>query len=130
MEKYHIIYIYILGKREYSYSIVIENHYNLVIDLWCRYVGRKKPSEIFEAALLDAVEEYVKMGLSNTSCKLYIQNKEDFKKVLDRYMESISERIDLIEVKYFDKWRYRRSRELALYCLKKKVGKYPPSVYS
>ncbi len=128
MERFHVIYIYITRGDGYAYSTVIENHYKLVIDLWCKYLGKVTYREAIGRALIDSLKEYFEMGLSEIPVVIVLpENKtvrgmvesEDFTELIRPFKE-----VKVSLVKY---WRYKRSIELARHCIKNKLGRYPPS---
>ena len=130
MEKFHSIYIYISRGNGYSFSIIIENHYRLVIDLWCRYIGKSKYIDVLRRAVSEGLKEYFNMGLGDIPVKIVLpRNKLVLDFIQSMEFEEIIKPFENVDIEIVDRWRYRRSVELAQHCQKNKLGRYPPSKY-
>lgn len=130
MEKFHVIYIYISRDDGYAYSTVIENHYKLVIDLWCKYLGRISYREALGKAVLDSLKEYFEMGLSDIPVILILSDTNSARNLVesDKFKDLIKP-FKEVRVSLMKSWRYRRSLELVKFCLKNKLERYPPSKF-
>jgi len=125
--RYHVIYINIVGKGSYAYSISIENDYQLVIELWCRYAGKMSYKRVLREALREAMEEYVRMGLGETPVVVAIPDNKSSREVVgEGFLEVLAGDRVTHEVIYVAPKRYRRGVELAKYCLKRGLDRYPP----
>ena len=130
MERFHSIYIYISRGNGYSFSIIIENHYRLVIDLWCRYIGKSKYIDALRKAVSEGLKEYFNMGLGDIPVKIVLpRNKLVLDFIQSVEFEEIIKPFENVDIEIVDRWRYKRSVELARHCLKNKLGRYPPSKY-
>ncbi len=129
MEKIYTIYIYVYGRYNHSYSIMIENHYRLVIDLWCRYLKEKSLDEVFIRSIEEAIREYLRMGLGDIPVRLVLQDLSQARSAIDKLWSEISSLLDFREVIYLKRWRVKRLRELAMYCYKNRRLRYPPTIY-
>ncbi|HIE37138.1 TPA: hypothetical protein EYP83_03120 [Candidatus Geothermarchaeota archaeon] len=128
MDRFYIIYLYISRRGGYAYSIVIENHYGLVIDLWCRYVGHIGYRETLKKAIVDSLREVFKMGLSDDPIILMVKDSKsareyidsnDFKELIKPFRE--------IKVSLTSRWRYKRCIDLVRFCIDNRLERYPPS---
>ncbi len=126
--KHHIIYIVVVGRGEYAYSITIETDYQLVIELWCRYADREKYKRVIEKAVSEAVSEYIRMGLADTPFILALPKNKSIEKMVSRgFIKRFIEGDLQYEIKMIPRDSYRRGVELARHCLKNKLERYPPS---
>lgn len=125
--RYHIIYINTVGRGEKAYSISIENHYQLVIELWCRYIGRTGYRDLIREAVEDATTEYVRMGLGEYPYILALPRRKTVEEMIrsgeiEDYVRCGAPH----EVIMVDPRMYRRGVELASWCLRRRLGIYPP----
>ena len=130
MERFHIVYIYISRGDGYAYSTVIENHYKLVIDLWCKYLGRVSYKEAIGRAVIDSLKEYFEMGLSEIPVILILPENRSTREMIEsnEFIELIRP-FNEVRVSLVKSWRYRRSVELARFCIKNRLERYPPSKF-
>ncbi len=125
--RYHIIYINTVGRGEKAYSISIENHYQLVIELWCRYVGRIGYRELVSRAVEEATSEYVRMGLGDYPYILALPRRKKVEEMIMNGELEASIKCDAPhEVMLVEPGMYRRGVELASWCLKRRLEIYPP----
>lgn len=128
MDRFYIIYLYISRRGGYAYSIVIENHYGLVIDLWCRYVGRIGYGEVLKKAASDSLREVFNMGISDETIILVVKDSKSARKYIDsdEFKELIQPFKD-IKVSLTKNWRYKRCIDLVRFCIDNRLERYPPS---
>lgn len=130
MDRFNIIYIYISRGDGYAYSTVIENHYKLVIDLWCRYLGKVSYRKAVVRAVMDSLREYFQMGLSEIPAILILPENKSTKEVIEssEFIEWIRPFKD-VRVSLAKHWGYERSIELARFCMKNRLERYPPTKF-